>query len=172
MTCAEAIERVLEEAGAPLRAAQIAEEIDARGLYRRGDGLPLPAYQVSSVAHGQPERFRIEGGLISLPADSPPRATDGDPLPSPPAEGARCVLIGCVSRKEPTARAAKDLYRTELFARRRAYAEGSGQPWLIVSALHGLVGPDDVVEPYDVRLSDLTWQERHALADDIAADLE
>src|SRR4051794_4856815 len=104
MTCAEAIERVLEDTGTPLRAAQIAEEINSRGLYRRGDGHPLPAYQVSSVAQGQPERFRIEGGLISLPADTPAPTTDRDPPPSAPAEGATCVLVGCVSRKEPTAR--------------------------------------------------------------------
>src|SRR3954465_9157788 len=103
MTCAEAIEHVLGEAGTPLRAAQIAEEIDARRLYRRRDGLPLPAYQVSSVAHGRAEGFRIEGGLISPPPDSPARATHRHPLPNPPAEGASCVLVGCVSRKEPTA---------------------------------------------------------------------
>ena len=83
-----------------------------------------------------------------------------------------CVLIGCVSRKEPTARAAKDLYRTELFSRRRAYAEASGQPWLIVSALHGLVDPDRVIEPYDVKISDLDLTERQALAGRIADELE
>ena len=80
--------------------------------------------------------------------------------------------MGCVSRKEASARPAKDLYRTELFRRRRAYAEASGHPWLIISALHGIVDPDAVIEPYDVRLTDLSALERGALGERIAAELE
>src|SRR5438445_8554727 len=83
-----------------------------------------------------------------------------------------CVLVGCVSRKEPTARAAKDLYRTQLFSRRREYAEASGRPWLIVSAHYGIVDPDRVVEPYDVRITDLNLDQRRALAQRVADELE
>lgn len=50
---------------------------------------------------------------------------------------------------------AKDLYRSPLFRKRRAYAEASGKPWAILSALHGLIEPSQEIAPYDVRLSDL-----------------
>jgi hypothetical protein len=82
------------------------------------------------------------------------------------------VLVGCVSLKNRVASPAKDLYRSELFRRRRLYAERSGLPWLIVSALHGLVAPDDVLQPYDVAIARLSSSERRSLGDRIAAQLE
>ena len=144
MTCAAAIEQILREAGEPMRAAELAEEINRRGLYRRGDGAPLPAYQVASIAHGTSRRFRIDAGLIGLarwePAEVtiPEAAPETEGEPGPPA----AVLIGCVSRKNARPLQAKDLYRSELFARRRAYAEARGLRWFIVSAEHGLLQLD------------------------------
>jgi hypothetical protein len=172
MTAVQAIVHVLRDMGLPMRAGELADEINRRGIYSRRDGNPLPAYQVSSAVHANPLRFRTENGLVSLiDADvtDPPAAQPRDVAHA--AEPV-CVLIGCVSRKEPTARPAKDLYRTELFSRRRAYAEASGRPWLIVSALYGIVDPDAVIEPYDVRISDLDRHQRQALAEQIADDLE
>lgn len=64
------------------------------------------------------------------------------------------VLLGCVKSKASRPLPARDLYISELFRRRRAYAEASGKPWAVLSALHGLVLPDAVVEPYDLALSD------------------
>ena len=63
------------------------------------------------------------------------------------------VLLGCVSQKQATPMAAKDLYRSELFRRRRLWAEASGKPWWIVSAEYGLVDPDEVIAPYDTRIA-------------------
>lgn len=65
------------------------------------------------------------------------------------------VLIGCVAAKLEYAAPAADLYCSPLFQKRRAYAEASGLPWFIVSALYGIVAPDRVLEPYDVTLQDL-----------------
>ncbi len=42
---------------------------------------------------------------------------------------------------------AKDLYVSALFDKERAYAERTGIPWFILSAQHGLVAPDEVLEP-------------------------
>jgi hypothetical protein len=39
--------------------------------------------------------------------------------------------------------AARDLYRSPLFRKERAYAEQSGVPWFILSAEHGLGAPDE-----------------------------
>jgi hypothetical protein len=58
-----------------------------------------------------------------------------------------------VGGKAPQAAPARDLYRSELFLRRRRYAEASGKPWLILSAKHGVLDPDTLTEPYDVTLT-------------------
>ena len=72
------------------------------------------------------------------------------------------LLLGCVSRKLTTRAPAKELYCSSLWRRRRAYAESSGRPWLILSALHGLVDPDELLDPYDVSLRQLSAAERRA----------
>jgi hypothetical protein len=82
------------------------------------------------------------------------------------------ILIGCVSQKESFAAPAKDLYRSELFRRRRLFAEHSGHRWWVLSAEYGLVDPDRVVEPYDTRIGALTLAARHELATRVADDLE
>lgn len=82
------------------------------------------------------------------------------------------ILIGCVSQKNTDPMPAKDLYRSELFRRRRLWAEASRRPWWIVSAEYGLVGPDQVVAPYDTRIGRLPADAKAKLADSIADDLE
>ncbi len=66
------------------------------------------------------------------------------------------ILVGCVARKAPSSRPARELYASELFRRRRKYAEAKGQPWFILSAKHGLVHPDDVIAPYNETLDRLS----------------
>ena len=85
---------------------------------------------------------------------------------------ARVLFLGCVSEKGPAAVAAQDLYVSTLFRLRRAYAETLGSPWFILSAKHGLVGPDEVLEPYDMRLSDLPAASRRAWGDRVFAQLQ
>jgi hypothetical protein len=68
----------------------------------------------------------------------------------------RVLLLGCVKLKREHRAPAKDLYRSPLWVRRRAFAQASGHPWLILSAKHGLVDPDTRLEPYDLALRDLT----------------
>jgi len=63
------------------------------------------------------------------------------------------ILIGCGARKLPHPAPARDLYTGSLFRAARSYAEASGLPWMILSGLHGLVAPDQVLEPYDHRLT-------------------
>ena len=82
------------------------------------------------------------------------------------AESDRVLLLGCVKLKHARPLPARDLYRSPLWVRRRAYAEASGHPWLILSAMHGLLDPDRCIGPYDLTLSDLSavgrrrWGER------------
>jgi hypothetical protein len=76
--------------------------------------------------------------------------------------GATALLLGCVSLKRSVPAPAKDLYCSPLWRRRRAYAESSGRPWFILSALHGLVDPDELLDPYDLSLTQLSAAERRA----------
>ena len=75
-------------------------------------------------------------------------------------EVARVLLLGCVKRKLDHRSLAKDLYCSPLWKRRRAYAEASGRPWRILSAKHGLVDPDALLDPYDVALGSLDAHSR------------
>lgn len=65
----------------------------------------------------------------------------------------RVGLVGCVKSKAQSARPAHDLYLSPLFTGRRKYVEASCSEWWVLSALHGLVHTDEVLEPYDMTLS-------------------
>ena len=61
-------------------------------------------------------------------------------------------LVGCASQKLQRPAPARDLYVSSLFRKASAYAEQECDRWYILSAKHGLVHPDDVLEPYDIKL--------------------
>lgn len=61
-------------------------------------------------------------------------------------------LVGCASQKLQRPAPARELYVSQLFKKTSAYAEATCDRWYILSAKHGLVHPDAVVEPYDMRL--------------------
>jgi hypothetical protein len=68
--------------------------------------------------------------------------------------GPHVVLVGCTKSKRTEPAAGRDLYDpSDLFRRRRAYAESTGLPWGIVSALYGLVEPTQVVKPYEMTIA-------------------
>jgi hypothetical protein len=64
----------------------------------------------------------------------------------------RIGLVGCVKSKKNHAASADELYTSALFRGRRKAVEGSCDRWYILSTLHGIVRPDEVLEPYDVTL--------------------
>lgn len=84
-------------------------------------------------------------------------------------------LVGCGKRKAPTACRARDLYCGPLFVKRVRYVDATCDRWYIVSALHGLLSPDTIVEPYDVTLIDADPDERRRWAtrvvDQLATEL-
>ena len=69
------------------------------------------------------------------------------------------TLVACAATKLDRPAPARELYRSDLFAKSSAYAQRLGE-WYILSAAHGLVHPDDVIEPYDITLNDMTRDER------------
>lgn len=64
------------------------------------------------------------------------------------------VVLACGAQKLPTAAPALELYTGPLFgsARRWALSVTSRDRIFVLSALHGLVGADQVLEPYDQRI--------------------
>ncbi len=92
----------------------------------------------------------------------------------PPGTTARVVLLGCSKQKLDHPAPARELYASPLFRRSLAFAEtlAPAERIFIVSGQHGLVAPDDVLRPYDARLSTRPALERGWWANQIAVDLE
>lgn len=76
------------------------------------------------------------------------------------------ALVACVKSKREKSCAAADLYDSPWFRKARAYAQARSDTWRILSAKHGALPPDEVIEPYDESLHDFTvtgrreWAER------------
>lgn len=71
-------------------------------------------------------------------------------------------LVGCVKSKLSRPAPAQELYTSALFEGRRRWVEQTCDRWFILSALHGLVHPDEVLEPYDQALSSASSRARLA----------
>ena len=61
-------------------------------------------------------------------------------------------LVGCAAAKLSRPAPARELYTSSLFRKASAYADANSDLWFILSAKHGLVSPDAVLEPYDTKL--------------------
>ena len=69
------------------------------------------------------------------------------------------IIVPCTQEKIWDSRpdagpvAARDAYTKPVFARWRAHAEQSGNPWFVLSTKYGLITPDTVIERYNVPIS-------------------
>lgn len=59
-----------------------------------------------------------------------------------------------------------------LFKGRRAWVERTCDRWFILSAKHGLLGPQDVVAPYDQTLSEVSASERRTWSERVLTVLD
>ena len=66
------------------------------------------------------------------------------------------VLIACCKEKLKHSAPAKDLYVSALFQKSRAWAENNGYPFAILSAKHGVIDPDAIIDPYDLSLNGMS----------------
>ena len=82
-------------------------------------------------------------------------------------------LVACGRLKADRPLPARELYVSPLFRAARAYAERRYGPdyWLILSARHGLVHPDQVLAANDLSLRQLSAAEREAWGDRVATEL-
>ncbi len=86
----------------------------------------------------------------------------------PPYAGRPVVvaLVACVGEKLNHAAPARDLYVSQWFRKARRYAEQFADQWYILSALYGLIAPNEERTPYNATLNEmkvfdrLVWAER------------
>lgn len=81
-------------------------------------------------------------------------------------------MVGCVSQKRHHPAPARDLYVSDLFRKRRTYAEASGCPWFILSAEYGLVQPEIMLDPYDETLDHMSRAALLHWGEKVASQLE
>lgn len=82
----------------------------------------------------------------------------------------RVALVGCGKAKAEFAQPARDLYIGSLFVAARGYAE-TCDDWVILSAKHGVRYPNEVTEPYELSMRNLSVNGRDAWAWRAACDL-
>jgi len=73
-------------------------------------------------------------------------------------------LISCSKSKLATEALARELYTGHLFQKAVAWAEHHRYRWFIISALHGLVTPDQTLQPYNFTIKELRKPERESWA--------
>jgi cytoplasmic iron level regulating protein YaaA (DUF328/UPF0246 family) len=81
------------------------------------------------------------------------------------------VLIACASKKLTHRAKAADLYQSDLFRKSLAYARKVGTSVFILSAKHGLIRPEDAIDPYDVTLKTMSSAEVKAWSDRVFRQL-
>ena len=84
----------------------------------------------------------------------------------------RIGLAGCVKSKRLAPAPARDLYTSPLFLGRRGFVELTCERWFVLSAKHGLVDPDQVLEPYDEALKNASEAQRRRWSELVLQDLE
>jgi hypothetical protein len=82
------------------------------------------------------------------------------------------VLISCVKSKRRYPCAAKDLYCSTLFTAQREFAEALSKQWFILSAQHGLLHPDQRIEPYEKTLNGASSEEKKVWAREVSVSLK
>jgi hypothetical protein len=139
-----------------------------------GDRSMWTGFRARGVSVGESVTFvRFDGRTAR--SDSVERVPSATPnrerAARPTVDDADIVLVGCVKEKRSVPAAAKDLYVSLLFRKGRAHAEASGAAWFILSAQHGLVAPNEVLAPYDLRLSETSTEYRRAWGARVVARL-
>lgn len=78
--------------------------------------------------------------------------------------GRKVALVSCARRKTGNASVAESLYTSDLFRKAGRLADQRFDSWYILSAKHGLLEPNQEIEPYDETLNRLATDVRKAWA--------
>ncbi len=121
-------------------------------------------YRLAEVVDAGAAATQSKPAAVTRPTSSVHDAQDG------PGR-ADISLIGCVKTKLDHPAFARDLYQSPLFTYRRGYAERTADRYFILSAEHGLVHPDTMLEPYDTALAPQSATYRRAWGQWVVAKL-
>jgi hypothetical protein len=80
-------------------------------------------------------------------------------------------LVSCVGKKLPTPAPAKDLYGSPWFKKARIYVESRNADWFILSAMYGVVHPEQVIESYELTLNRMAKPDRKEWATSVFEQL-
>jgi hypothetical protein len=72
----------------------------------------------------------------------------------------RVAFVSCVKTKSTTPELAEHLYISPWFRMAREWARRNADRWYILSAEHGLIKPNKLVEPYEKTLNRMPIHER------------
>jgi cytoplasmic iron level regulating protein YaaA (DUF328/UPF0246 family) len=70
------------------------------------------------------------------------------------------ALVSCVSKKTHERNKASDLYISTWFKKCKNFVDKEYDNWYILSAKYGLIHHSDVIEPYDITLSQMPQSQR------------
>src|SRR4051812_40593020 len=83
----------------------------------------------------------------------------------------RVGLVACSKGKAAVPSRACELYTSPLFTKASSYCGRHYDVWFVLSALHGLLGPDEVIEPYEHTLVGQSGAERREWAARVAGQI-
>src|SRR5689334_6614888 len=83
----------------------------------------------------------------------------------------RVGLDGCAKSKRDQATKCRELYTSPLFVASLAHAERVSDEVYIISAVHGLLGPDEIISPYDRSLREMSKKERLAWGERLVSSI-
>lgn len=73
-------------------------------------------------------------------------------------------LISCGKRKSDTPCMASDMYNSERFVQLKNLAILTKHEWYIISAKHGLLKPDTIIDPYDMCIDSFSIDQQRTWA--------
>jgi hypothetical protein len=97
----------------------------------------------------------------------------GEPTPIDDETNSETIcLVSCVSEKRDRRSPARCLYTSQWFRKARAYVEAANLSWYVLSAKHGLLHPEAVIDPYEETLNTMPVAERRQWANSVLRQLE
>ncbi len=141
---------------------------DRPAVRRSPSNRPQPAPCMRAAERPSHDRGRRDRPLLRDPGSVKTRLFTSDSYD----RAVRVGLVGCVKTKVNYAAPAQELYVSTLFRGRRLFVEATCDRWFILSAKHGLVAPDEVLEPYEETLNDNSVAAKRAWATSVLCLLE
>lgn len=81
-------------------------------------------------------------------------------------------VIACSNTKAKARCPAREMYQGALFKKSVAYIERLRIPWFIISAKYGLMKPDQIILPYELKIQDMSEAEKDHLGRKVNEELK